>query len=362
MNNDALRPDLLARLPFLPHKVVVVRASRIGDFLCVVPALRALRARLPSAELSMITLPLLHELAARLPALDRVFTFPGFPGIAEHLFDARTALQFLQQTQQEHFDLAIQMQGTGVYSNPFTLLLGARATAGFIRPDDQPGLLDAALPYPYHLHEIHCTLALSEFLGAPSIGEELEFPVTEGERVEATELLSRWPRPWIGIHPSSRDRTRRWPLDRYVALARHLLAHQGGTILLLGDTEASSAGQFIAQRLQECCLDLTGKISLTMLGALIEQLFLLITNDSGPAHIAYALHTPTVTLFSKRDSLRTNGPLQPGPFRLVCAPPRGHVPDQLDETDTPGAIQDISISQVFCASETLLQEHQQKTL
>ncbi|HXR66348.1 MAG TPA: glycosyltransferase family 9 protein [Ktedonobacteraceae bacterium] len=356
MKNDPFAPNLLERLPAPPQKVVLLCASRIGDFLCAVPALRALRARLPDAEISMITLPLLHDLARRLPALDKVLPFPGFPGIAEHLFEARPTVHFLQQAQREHFDLAIQMQGTGVYSNPFVLLLGARATAGFVRPGDQPGLLTAALPHPHHLHEIHCVLALTDFLGAPSMGEELEFPLTELERLRATTFLEDLPRPWIGIHPSSRDPERCWPLKHYVSLAEQLLARQGGTLLLFGDAEAQPAGQFIEQRLPEHCVDLAGKVSLLTLGALIEQLSLLITNDSGPAHIAYALHTSTITLFSKSTSLPTNGPLQPGPFRLLYPQElalSASSPRSLDQT---GGIQHISVPQVLHAAEELLQE------
>lgn len=73
---------------------------------------------------------------------------PGFPGIAEQLFEPRRALEFCAAMQAERFDLAVQMHGSGVYANPFTLLLGARVTAGFIRPGDSPGRLDAALPMP----------------------------------------------------------------------------------------------------------------------------------------------------------------------------------------------------------------------
>src|SRR6185312_16461550 len=101
---------------------------------------------LPDAEITMITLPMLHELVQRSPHLDRFVAFPGFPGIAEQFFDAKRTTDFLSEMQAERFDLAIQMQGSGVHSNPFTLLLGSRATAGFIRRSDTAGRLDAALP------------------------------------------------------------------------------------------------------------------------------------------------------------------------------------------------------------------------
>jgi ADP-heptose:LPS heptosyltransferase len=219
----ASRPPLLERLPRAPRKVALLRASRIGDFLCAIPALRALRARLPEAEISMITLPLLEEIAARSPYIDRVLAFPGFPGIADQFFEACSTVRFLRQMQEEEFDLAIQMQGTGVYSNPFVLLLGARAAAGFVRPGDGPGLLDAALPYPHGVHEIHCVQALTTFLGAPPQGEDVEFPLWPADREAADSLLSGLPQPWIGLHPSSRDQPRRWPLERFASLGSALL-------------------------------------------------------------------------------------------------------------------------------------------
>ncbi len=145
--SDPFEPGLLNRIE-PPRKVAVLKAARIGDFLCTTPALRLLRRRLPQAEITLITLPMLRDLAERSPSVDRFAPFPGYPGIAEQLFSPQTAADFIQSMQAEGFDLALQFQGSGVNSNPFTLLLGARYTAGFIRPGDPPGLLDAACPYP----------------------------------------------------------------------------------------------------------------------------------------------------------------------------------------------------------------------
>ena len=77
--SDPFTPGLLSRLTKMPRKVVLLRASRIGDFLCSTPAFRALRMALPGAEISMITLPLLQDLVTRSPHLDRFIAFPGFP-------------------------------------------------------------------------------------------------------------------------------------------------------------------------------------------------------------------------------------------------------------------------------------------
>ncbi len=317
--SEPFSPGLLARLPQPPAKIALVRASRIGDFVCAGPAFRALRLALPDAEICMITLPILADLADRSPYTDRTLLFPGYPGLAEQFFDARRAAAFFQAMQVERFDLAIQMQGSGVNSNPFTLMLGANATAGFIRPEDTPGRLDAALPLPDVGHEIHRVRALTDFLGAPPQGDETCFPLWPEDHAAAEALLIGARPPLIGVHPAARDGTRRWPLERFAAAAVTLQGRCGGTIVLLGEAEERETANTVGRGVDGPCLNLTGMTSLPALGAVIDRLAVLITNDTGPAHIAYARRTPTVTVFGGGDPARY-GPLAPGPFRSLAEP------------------------------------------
>ncbi len=321
---DAFTPGLLYRLPQKPRKVALLRASRIGDFICTTPALRALRVALPGAEITMITLPLLRDLVARSPHLDRFIAFPGFPGIAEQFFDAYQAVQFLQKMQSEQFDLALQMQGSGVYSNPFTLLLGARVTVGFVRQGDPPGRLDAALPFPQKGHETQRILALTTFIGVPPQGEQMEFPLWSEDHAMAENLLKDTKRPLIGLHTSARDVTRRWPLDHFAAVGKELLHRYGGTAVILGELDDRPAGDIVAREVGEHCLNLAGKTSLAQLGAVITRLSVLVTNDTGPAHIAYTLGTPTVTIFGGGSPERNGPPLsklhQVLAFEVPCRP------------------------------------------
>lgn len=316
---DAFTPSLLNRLPEPPRKVAILRASRIGDFICALPAFRALRAALPAAEITILTLPILRDLALRSPFFDRFAAFPGFPGLAEQFFDARRALHFFQEMQAESFDLAIQMQGSGVYSNPFTLMLGAKATAGYVRAGEPAGLLDAALPLPDQGHEIDRALALAVFLGAESQGEETIFPLWPEDHSEAETLLAGLPRPWIGIHPSARQLTRRWPVDRFAEVGQALLKEWGGSLILIGEAEERETAESILCRAGGGGVNLSGRTSLGTLGAVIGRLALLVTNDSGPAHIAYASGTPTVTIFGGGDVKRYCAP-HLGPFRMLAYP------------------------------------------
>ncbi|HZS94811.1 MAG TPA: glycosyltransferase family 9 protein [Chloroflexota bacterium] len=289
---DPFEPGLLKRIKE-PRRIVIVRASRIGDFICATPALRALRAAVPRAQIALLALPMVRELVDRSPYIDRFIAFPGYPGMAEQLFNPRRVTLFFESMQARRFDLAIQMHGSGANSNPFTLMLGAKYTAGFIVPDGDPGRLDAALPMP-NVHEIDRNLALMEFLGAPRRGRHTEFPVTLEETARAAALLGNAPHPLIGIHTGARASTKRWFPERFAAAAREIQRLHGGTIVILG--EEDSEGSFPSGT-----RNLTRRTTLGELGGVIRQLSLLITNDSGPAHIAYALGTPTVTIFGGTD-------------------------------------------------------------
>lgn len=336
-------PLLAQRSPAL-RKIAVVRASRLGDFICATPALRALRTALPSAEIVMITLPLLRDLVTRLSYVDRFVAFPGFPGIAQQFFNPYDALAFFQYMQAERFDLAIQLQGSGVYANPFTLMLGASATAGFVRAEDDASALAAALVWPARGHETERLLALMEHLGARPQGGDCTFPLSDDDRERAAPLLARLPTPYVGVHAGSHDPRRRWPLERFAAAARTLLRRYGGTVLVLGGIHESEAALALCAAIGPGAYNLAGRTSLGTLGAVIERLALLVSNDSGPAHIGYALQTPTVAIYRAGGTERY-GPLTPGPF--VALEP--HVSDSADPASDL-----VSVQQVLAAADRLL--------
>lgn len=337
-----------------PRKIVLVRASRIGDFVCATPAFRVWRSAFPKAEITLVAMPFVAELVARSPHLDRFVAFPGFPGMAEQFFQSQRAVQFFQQMQAENFDLAVQMHGSGVYSNPFTLLLGAKVTVGFIRPGDSPGLLDAALPMPDTGHEVQRILSLTDFLGLPRQGEQTEFPLWGVDEDTADRLLFGLPRPLIGLHPGAREATKRWSLDRFLSVGQALQDLTGGTVIVLGGEEERSSGDRLCQSLRSTAVNLAGKTSLPVLGAVIARLALLITNDSGPAHIAYSLNIPTLTIFGGTECDRWGPPGNPAHQRVLlhpvpCRPCGG------DECDIDFAcLQGISVEQVIAESSQLL--------
>lgn len=315
---DPFAPGLLNELSSPPEKIAILRASRIGDFINGSPAFRALRSAYPNAKIDLITLPMLEGLANRLGCFDEILPFPGYPGLAEQFFEPARVLAFFQKMQAAQYDLAIQMQGSGVYSNPFVLMLGARWSAGFIRPGDPPGRLDAALPFP-EKHEAERNLDLIRLLGIPYGPPRPEFPLWPEDHQEAEKLLRGILGPWIGMHIAARDRTRRWPAQRFAESAARLQRQHGGTVILIGEMRDREEMQSAAEAAGAPFTNLAGCAALPVTGALIQRLAVFITNDTGPAHIAYALRAPTVVIFGGGDPAR-NGPVAPGPFRVLAHP------------------------------------------
>src|SRR4051812_40694597 len=107
----------------LPRRIAIFRALQLGDLLCTVPALRALRAVLPRAEVVLIGLPWARSFVCRFERyLDGFIEFPGYPGLPERPPQIDRIPSFLEAVQREGFDLALQMHGNGMITNPLIAL------------------------------------------------------------------------------------------------------------------------------------------------------------------------------------------------------------------------------------------------
>jgi ADP-heptose:LPS heptosyltransferase len=283
-------------IPRSIETIAVFRALQLGDLLCSIPAIRALRTAFPDAQISLLGLPWAESFVKRFSHyFDRFIHFPGYPGLPEQDFDAGKTARFMRQMNEEKFDLLLQMQGNGTIVNKLMFELGARQVAGFYNKDSY---IDSGLfiEYPEHVHEIERHLALVENLGIAPQGKQLEFPFTEQDHKDYNKLfLPLESNKYVCIHPGSRGAWRQWP-PRYFAWIADYCIEQGYTVVITGTKEESDITAELIKYIHHPVIDLTGKTSLGAIGILIQQAFLLVSNCTGVSHIAAATETPSIVL------------------------------------------------------------------
>lgn len=290
-----------------PERIVVVRAlPGLGDLLCAVPALRAVRAVFPQAHITLIGLPQAQGFVERFQCyLDEWMEFPGYPGMERAPQLARLPA-FLTAVHARRFDLALQMHGSGSTSNPFTVLLGAQVTAGCFVPGQYCPDDRWFLPYPEQEHEIWRLLRLVELLGVPLQGESLELPLDERDW-RAFDALAGWYQLDAGsyacVHAGASSNERRWAETHFAAIADALLT-RGLRVVLTGTPGERPLTRAVAQAMRGAALDLAGQTSLGSLAVLLRGARMLVCNDTGVSHLAAAVQCPSVVIFSGSDPAR----------------------------------------------------------
>ncbi len=278
-------------------KIAVFRALQLGDMLCAIPAIRALRNAYPAAEITLLGLPWAKSLLPRFPAyFDAFMHFPGFPGLPEQKFHPESFAVFLYQMLGNKFDLIIQMQGNGTIVNLLVELFGVRHTAGFFLENDYCPDKKNYLEYPNRYHEIERHLQLMEYLGIDSCGTQLEFPLydTDYEQLEKNGLALN-AKQYVCIHPGSRGVYRQWPPEYFAALADYC-AEQNLQVVLTGTNDELSIIEEVVRHMEYEPVIAAGKTTIGAAAALIQNAFALISNCTGVSHIAAALKTPSIVI------------------------------------------------------------------
>jgi ADP-heptose:LPS heptosyltransferase len=283
------------------RKIVVLRPNAVGDFVFALPALHALKHCYREAELVFIG-KAWHRtfLAGRPGPVDRAIAIPPVPGVGAPPDAASVAVasDFIDRMRAERFDLALQMFGGGLYSNPFLLQFGARLTVG-ARAADAPGL-DRWLPYREPVNRRLALLEIAGLAGAwPGPMPIPELTVTDADRHAAAQVVPPDLVPGrrlVILQPGSTDPRRCWPAERFAALG-DLLAEDGVQVAINGSAAEAVLVQAVAGRMRQHATVLAGVLDLGGLCGLLERAALVVSNDTGPLHLALALGIPCVGIF-----------------------------------------------------------------
>jgi ADP-heptose:LPS heptosyltransferase len=279
------------------HKIAVLRANGLGDFIFALPALDALRAAYPDGEIVLLGAPWhARFLTGRPGPVDRVVQLPPLPGVREARPGERPGdpARLLDALRAERFDLALQLHGGGRHSNPLVASLGAGMTAGLRAPDAPP--LDQCVPYTYYQPEVFRYLEVVELVGAAPVTYRPTLALTDDDRKEAAAVVPGDGRRLVVLHPGATDERRRWPAGRFAAVG-DALAAAGAEVLVTGTAPERPVVDEVTRAMDRPARPLVDQLSLGGLAALLARCAVVISNDTGPVHLAAAVGAPTVGLY-----------------------------------------------------------------
>jgi ADP-heptose:LPS heptosyltransferase len=294
------QPALTTSASLVPdvRHIVVLRPNAIGDYMFALPALHALRDSYPDARITLLGKPwhagFLH---GRPGPVNDVIVMPPLPGIGAPPDGPmpESARQLVAALRNMRVDLAMQMYGGGTYSNAFVSSLGAAMCIGATTPGAPA--LDRTVAYSRLANRRIELLQIAALAGArPSmISPELE--VTEADRALAGEALPDLAGArLVVVHPGASDPRRCWPAAGFAAVA-DALADAGAHIVISATEAEADTARSVVRHMRHRPIDLTGRLPLPALCGLLDRAALIVSNDTGPLHLALALGTPAVGVF-----------------------------------------------------------------
>ncbi len=267
------------------QKIAVLRANVLGDFIFTIPALAALRATYPRAEIVLLGREWHADfLAGRPGPVDRVVLVPhAWPieyerGLQE---DPPEMVALFAALGAERFDIAVQLYGGGGYSNPFVQRLDARLTIG-LRAPEAPAL-DRWVPYIFYQPEVLRYLEVVALVGARTDVFEPRIAVTDGDLAESYRVVPETRRPLVALHPGATDSRRRWPVEKFAAVG-DALAAAGAQVVVTGSSWEAEIVAGVVAAMRAEARDLCGQLSLNGLTGLLARCRVVVANDTGPLH------------------------------------------------------------------------------
>ncbi len=278
-------------------RILIIQTAFLGDVVLTIPLIMALRRTLPKSHLAVLVTPQVKEILSDNPAIDEIIIFDKKD--KERSWGALGHL--VRKVKARHFDVAI-LPHRSFKSSLLAFLAQIPVRIGFNKSEGNV-LLTRKVSYRRgpHIHEIDRNLDLLSPLGIQD--RQVEFYLNPGRpainytlgmlgkfQIYATDLV-------IGLNPGSVWPTKRYPAEKFAAVADRLIKELNAKIIIIGGAADKEAAARVTAGMNESVINLAGQTTLKQLTALTKRLNLLITNDSGAMHIAVAQQVPVVAIF-----------------------------------------------------------------
>ncbi len=331
-----------------PKRFLIVSTTGIGDTLWGTPAIRALKEGYKDGYISVMTTDTGAELLKENPYIDRVFIFRR--GKILSLFG------LIRDLRKERFEMAFIFHASDRIIWPLVFFSGVSEIIGMIGQNKGLDFILTRGIRQEAVHGVEMRLRLIREAGVYNSESASTIYLTGEERKRGQEILEEMgfheTSLIIGLHPGAQKPFKCWPLRNFVETGNRLVKDLGCRIVVTGGNKERRLCEELASKITGA-VSVAGITSLRETAAIIERMSLFITNDTGPMHMAFALETPTIALFSPTD------PVLCGPYNaksaviikkpIICSPCIGK------GCSTPVCMEQITAYEVIDAAESLLE-------
>jgi heptosyltransferase-2 len=279
-------------------RILIRGPNWVGDAVLAIPAMKALREHFPHAELTLLVRPWVAGLFTSAPFVDRVWSEAKPASMGDWT-------RITRRIREERFDVALLLPNS--FESALMMFFGGVPQRIGYATDGRRWMLTQAIAPPRESrHQIHYYLDLVKVLSAGTERPSIEIQATSEERRAARELLATegipMDVPFLVLNAGAAyGSAKRWSEHRFAKVADVLSSEFGLRVALIGSKGERPIADAIRVRMETSSAVLNGKTSLETLIGILAESSLMITNDSGPMHIAAALGIPTVAIFGSTD-------------------------------------------------------------
>lgn len=283
-------------------KILLRGPNWVGDSVLAIPAMKAVRSRFPDAEITLLVRPWVAGVFKSAPFINHLWSEPRPAGISDWMRITKTI-------RQNRFDTALLFPNS--FESAAMIFLGRVPQRVGYATDGRRWLLTNSLkPSDRKRHQVHYYLDLAEALSAEVDQPSIAIEATTEEKTQASRLLASEgiapTRHYLVLNPGAAyGGAKRWSEEGFAEAGDTLAAELDLDVAIIGSEVERSIAESIQKRMRSRVAVLNGRTSLETLIGVISGASLVLTNDSGPMHIAAALGVPTVAVFGATDHVVT---------------------------------------------------------
>jgi len=337
------------------NRILIVNVNWVGDVLFSTPAIRAIRKRYPQAYIACMVVPRCREVLELNPYLDELLIYDEqkeYKGLGGKL-------RLIAALKSRRFDMVFLFHRS-LTRTLMVALSGIKERVGIYNPKRGFLLTKKVEPQKSGVHKVEQFLNIVKAKDIPPAGRNMELFISKEDEAFAREYLNsqgiKAGKPIIVLNPGGNWNLKRWPAANFAKLGDKLADLFGAQIIITGAEKDVELGNAIAGMMKHRPAVTCGKTTLRQLAAVMRRADLVISNDSGPMHIAVSQGVKTIALFGPTDPKAT-GPYGGGKYVVIQKPP-GKPECEITcynlRCEDNSCMKAITIEDVIKAAETLL--------